>query len=40
MFYDKEHIIDIDLNYPQQQNGSDCGMFLLCGIKDIVRQYQ
>lgn len=24
-------------NFPIQKNGNDCGMMMLCGIKDIIR---
>lgn len=27
------------MNFPQQKNGYDCGMMMLCGIKDVVRNY-
>lgn len=25
------------INFPQQKNGYDCGMMMLCGIKDVIR---
>lgn len=28
------------MNFPQQRNGYDCGMMMLCGIKDLVRDYK
>ena len=40
MFYGGTHEFEVDESYPQQKNMSDCGMFLLCGIKDIVRSYK
>jgi Ulp1 family protease len=38
-FYNQDHQIEVSQNYPQQNNGYDCGMFLLCGIKDTFRNY-
>lgn len=26
-------------NYPQQSNHCDCGIMLICGVKDLVRNY-
>jgi hypothetical protein len=38
-FYGGNHEIEVEEMYPTQNNQSDCGMFLLCGIKDIVRDF-
>jgi Ulp1 family protease len=38
-FYNREHHLEVNNNYPKQNNNNDCGMFLLCGIKDTLRNY-
>lgn len=32
--------VEICGDYPQQNNGYDCGMMMLCGIRDLLRKYR
>ena len=36
-FYEEEPVIKSISDFPQQNNDYDCGMMMLCGIKDVVR---
>lgn len=38
MFYEKEYKVVVRMDYPQQDNMYDCGVFMLMGIRDILRQ--
>ena len=40
MFYGKDFIIRVRKEYPQQKNTYDCGVFLLLGVRDILRSKQ
>jgi Ulp1 family protease len=35
-YHDKTLVVQTCENFPQQANTYDCGMFMLCGIKDVV----
>jgi Ulp1 family protease len=39
-YYGSVHEMERVTNFPQQTNGYDCGMMMLCGIKDVVRNYR
>lgn len=40
LFYQKEYQLVVRSDYPQQDNCYDCGVFLLMGIRDILRKKQ
>ena len=40
MFYEKDYRVATRMDYPQQDNGYDCGVFMLMGIRDILRGNQ
>ena len=40
MFYESEHQVVVRLDFPQQDNYYDCGIFMLMGIRDILRHKQ
>lgn len=35
--YGKEVVLEVDQGYPQQENGYDCGMFMLMGLRDLMQ---
>lgn len=39
-FYKSQPNVQRITSFPQQRNGHDCGMMMLCGIKDLVRDYR
>ena len=39
-FYDKEYQLVVRSDFPQQDNYYDCGVFMLMGIRDILRHKQ
>lgn len=40
MFYEKDVKLSVRKDYPQQDNSNDCGVFMLNGIRDILRKKQ
>lgn len=40
MFYEQEYQVVVRGDYPQQDNYYDCGVFMLMGIRDILRRKQ
>ena len=40
MFYQKDYEIFVQMDYPQQDNSYDCGVFMLMGVRDILRKKQ
>jgi Ulp1 family protease len=39
-FYEQEYCLTVKQSYPQQENYFDCGIFMLMGIRDILRNMQ
>lgn len=37
-YYGTEYLVELCDDFPQQKNGYDCGVFMLFGIKDTVRE--
>ena len=40
MFYDRDFTLRIRSDYPIQKNTYDCGVFMLMGIRDVLRSKQ
>lgn len=40
MFYQRDFTVKVCINYPQQNNHYDCGVFMLMGVRDTLRSKQ
>ncbi len=39
-YYQSDVEVETVSTFPKQNNGNDCGMMMLCGMKDLVRDYR